>query len=119
MIGGNTADVVDIAITHSLQEADCLSAPHPGVAVHIQGCIFIFGDFLYVVKLLQGNILAAGDMPFPLLLGSANIQKDGTRCVLVLLHALVNIGLLPKIKNTHSLRLLCVLTRKPFHRASC
>ena len=110
---------MDVGIAHMLQETDRLSAPPAGVTVHIQYSIFIFGYFFYFVKLLQGHILTAGDMPFPVLLGGTHIQKDSTRCVLKFLHTLVDIRLFEKIENTHIVRLLCKVIRKPFLRASC
>ena len=71
------------------------------MAVDIQCHIFIFCDRGHVVKSLKRNIFAAGDMAVSVFFRGTDIQQDSTGRGQIFLYALIDIGLLEEIEESH------------------
>ena len=92
-----------------LQDTHCLTAPGTGVAVDIQGRIFIFHNRFRFVNGLQRKIFAAGDVTLPVFLGRTDIQQQSTLLPSEFVHALIDVRLFAKIEETHKPYLLLFL----------
>lgn len=100
-ICGHAADVVHIFISHALQQAYCLAASGPGLAIDEQGRLFLLRNGCDFFNLLQRQVPASWNMSSPILFGGADVQQDCLGDGPVLLHALIDVRLPEQVKESH------------------
>ena len=94
--------ILYIGIPHLFQQAGGLTASAAGAAVYKKRSILLEMQGIAPFKCGKGSIFAAGNMAFPVFLGSANIQQDGSVCLPVIGDCLIDIRCFEKIKKSHS-----------------